>query len=198
MILEAIACQRGVDYSQSQSFPMKILKILSAVVAVVFLVVFAGSLVLPKSYQYERSFVINAPAQAIFPLVGELRNWPEWSPWIEMDPEMRVTYGTTTTGVGGNYHWAGETAGSGIITISEFDPPKGATFEMQFKGWEDSPSFASFTLSPEENSTHVTWSFAGEFHGNPIKRYYGILMEKMVGENYEKGLANLKQLAEKE
>ena len=177
---------------------MKIIKIFLAVVAVVFLVVFAGSLVLPKSYQFERSILIEASAESIFPLVGELRNWPEWSPWNEMDPDMRITYGSRTTGVGGGYHWVGETAGAGKLSILKFDPPTDITFEMLFKGWEDSPSYASFHLSPEGNSTQVTWSFSGEFQGNPIKRYFGLLFEKMVGENYEKGLVNLKGLAEKE
>ena len=177
---------------------MKILKIILGVIAGVFLVVLAGSLVMPKSYHHERSTVVEAPAESLFPLIGELRSWPDWSPWIAMDPDMRITYGTTTTGLGGNYHWVGETAGAGKIEITRFEPPTKVTFKMEFRGWEDSPSFASFTLSPEGSGTKVTWDFSGEFQGNPIKRYFGLLFENMVDENYEKGLANLKALAERE
>ena len=175
---------------------MKVLKIILAVIAVVFLLVFGGSLFLSKSYHLERSIEVNAPAESLFSLVGELRTWPEWSPWFEMDPDMRVTYGTTTTGVGGNYHWAGEKAGTGKIEIIAYEPPSDIRYQMTFAGWEDDPSYAAFELRSDGAVTEVTWSFSGEFTGNPIKRYFGLMFETMVGTEYEKGLTNLKALAE--
>lgn len=175
---------------------MKVLKIILAVIAVIFLLVFSGSLFLSKTYHLERSIEVNAPAESLFSLVGELRSWPEWSPWFELDPEMRVTYGSSTTGVGGNYHWAGEKAGNGKIEIIEFQPPNDIRFQMVFEGWEDDPSFAAIKIEPQGDVTQVTWSFSGEFSGNPIKRYFGLMFEAMVGTEYEKGLANLKSLAE--
>lgn len=177
---------------------MKFLKYFSGTIAVVFVVVFLGSLVLPKTYYLERSIEIDAPVVNVFPLVGELRNWSEWSSWYEMDPELKVTYGAKTTGLGGSYSWTGEKAGTGTITISEFDPPTKVAFKLVFKGWENSPSASSFTLTTSETKTDckVTWVFSGEFHGNPIQRYFGLMFEKLVGGEYEKSLANLKALVE--
>ena len=177
---------------------MKILKIILGVISVIFLVVFLGSLFLPKSYYFERSIEIEAPAENVFPLIGELRNWPQWSPLNEMDPGMKTTYGPSTSGVGGSNSWVGEKAGKGSMRITEYVSPTRMTCELKFKDWEDSPSYATFTLVPNEDRFTLTWSFKGEFSGNPIKRYFGILFEKLVGEQYETGLVNIKTLVEAE
>ena len=175
---------------------MKVLKYFVVGFAVVFVLVFIGSLFLAKAYSVERSTVIRAPADRIFPLMGDLRNWSQWSPWHELDPDMEITYASTTTGVGGGYSWTGEKAGTGSMEIREFEPPSKMTLTISFEGWEDNPSTSSLTLSPTSDGQTVTWKFEGEFKGNPIQRYFGLLFEKMVGSDYEKGLANLKTLVE--
>jgi uncharacterized protein YndB with AHSA1/START domain len=177
---------------------MKVLKFILGGIAVIFIVVFTVSLFLSKSYYLERSIEIKAPAENIYPLIGELRNWSQWSPWHELDPDMSLTFGSTTTGVGGNYSWFGEEAGEGKIEITEFEPPDKVAFHLIFKGWEDSPSTCAFNLTPSGDGQTVSWSFSGEFSGNPIKRYFGLMFETMVGGEYEKGLANLKALVEAE
>jgi len=175
---------------------MKFLKYLLGGIAVVFILVFLGSLSLSKSYYLERSIEIKAPPENVFPLIGELRNWAEWSPWYQMDPAMKVTYGATTTGNGGSYSWSGEKAGNGSLTISTFNPPGVISFEMVFKGWEKSPSNASFKIVPTAEGCRVTWDFSGEFSVNPIQRYFGVLFEKLVGDQYETGLVSIKSLVE--
>lgn len=177
---------------------MKVLKFLLGGITVVFVLVFVISLFLPKRYDLERSIQIDAPADNIYPLIAELRNWSDWSPWYEMDPDMTVTYGATTTGAGGSYSWEGEKAGTGSMTITDDEPPSKVVFAMTFKGWEDSPSMASFLLIPSGDSTVVTWDFSGEFVGNPIQRYFGLMFDKLVGGEYEKGLKKLKALVEAE
>lgn len=177
---------------------MKFLKFLLGGVAVVFILVFVISLFLPKRYNLERTTRIDAPADTIFPLIAELRNWPDWSPWYEMDPDMTVNYGATTRGLGGSYSWEGEKAGVGSMTTIDYEPPSKVTFAMTFKGWEDSPSMASFLLVPSGDGTVVTWDFSGEFTGNPIQRYFGLMFDKLVGGEYEKGLKQLKTLVEAE
>lgn len=189
-----IACNLGLIPTGM----MKFLKFFLGGIAVVFVLVFVVSLFLPKSYLLERSIEIDAPANNIFPLIGELRNWPEWSPWYAMDPDMKITYGDTTTGLGGNYSWEGEKSGTGSMTITNYDPPSKVAFTMTFKGWEDSPSLASFSLIPSDSATKVTWDFRGEFVGNPIQRYFGLMFDKLVGGEYEKGLGKLKELVEAE
>lgn len=177
---------------------MKVLKYLLGGIAVIFILVFTVSLFLSKTYYLERSIEIDAPAETIFPLVGDLKNWSEWSPWYEMDPDMRVTYGASTTGVGGNYSWNGEKAGTGSMEIVEYQPYNQVSFQLKFAGWEDSPSVSALVLTPTGQGQTVTWSFSGEFKGNPIQRYFGLMFGKLVGGEYEKGLANLKALAEAE
>ena len=177
---------------------MKILKIILGVISAIFLMIFIGSFFLPKSYHFERSIEIEAPAENVFPLICELRSWPQWSPWNEMDPEMKTTYGPTTSGVSGSSSWVGEKAGEGSMRITEYVSPTRMTCELKFKGWEDNPSHSTFTLVPNGDRLNLTWSFKGEFSGNPIKRYFGILFEKLVGEQYETGLANIKSLVEAE
>ena len=175
---------------------MKFLKYLLGGIAAVFILVFAGSLLLSKSYYLERSIEIQAPPENVFPLIGELRNWAEWSPRNQMDPDMEVTYGASTTGLGGSYQWSGEKAGNGSMTISRFSPPGSIAFEMVFKGWEKSPSSSSFYLVPSSEGCRVTWDFSGEFSGNPIQRYFGVMFDKLVGDQYETGLVNIKSKVE--
>ena len=177
---------------------MKVLKFILAGIAIIFVLTFAVSLFLSKSYYLERSTVIQAPAEIIFEQLGELKNWPAWSPWYEMDPDMLVVYGPETYGLGATNSWVGEKAGEGSITIVEFEPPVMVAFEMKFKGWEDSPSESSFTITPSGSGHSVKWTFSGDFKGNPIKRYFGLLFDTMVGTEYEKGLAKLKVVVEKE
>ncbi len=155
---------------------------------------FAVGLMLPSEYAVERSIVIDAPREAIHHYVGELRNWPEWTPWEEMDPEMVSEFGAQTTGVGASQSWTGK-SGSGELTFTSCDLEQGIAYDMDF----DEGAFLSvcrMIYEDDPNGVKVTWTMNGDVGGDLIGRYFTMMMDKWVGPPFEQGLAKLKAVAE--
>lgn len=175
---------------------MRLLIKLAGILAVVAVSLLVIGLLLPKQGHVERSIVINAPPPIVYGLVNGFAHFEEWSPWADKDPGMKVERSGPDTGVGAKYAWSGNQAvGSGSQEIIESTPPSLVRTKLLFGDFAE-PSIASLAIAPDGSGSRVTWSLNVEVGSNPVNRYFGLLMNKMVGPDYEKGLARLKTLAE--
>lgn len=169
-----------------------ILVLLLTVAAVLAIV----SQFLPGSYRVERSVVIKAPAEKVFPQVVDLRQWKTWGIWWQRDPGMTVTYSEPPTGVGSWSNWISKQEGSGKMTMKSIDPNKGITYDLFFPDMGMN-SLGSMTLMPADAGVKVTWVSSGELGRNPMNRWFGLFMERFIGPDFEAGLARLKANSEK-
>ncbi len=175
---------------------MKILKILLfAVIALVIVLVIVGAL-LPAASHVERSIVIDAPPEHVFQHANNFRNFNEWSPWYELDPEAEYTFSGPDQGVGAKMAWQSEhdEVGSGSQEIVQSQANELIKVFLDFgdMGVAD----ASYILKPQREGTDFTWAFETEHGWNLVSRYIGLMMDKWLGPVYEKGLTKLKQVAE--
>lgn len=151
----------------------------------------------PSAFQVVRTTKISAPPQTVFAEVNDLHKWDAWSPWAKLDPAMKVTHEGAPAGKGAIYSWAGnKEVGEGRMTITESRPPELVRIQLDFIKPFASTSLTEFTFKPEGNQTSVTWTMSGE--KNYISKAVCMFMnmDKMVGGDFEKGLAALKAVAE--
>ncbi|MCB1228903.1 MAG: SRPBCC family protein [Verrucomicrobiae bacterium] len=158
---------------------------------VVFVALYALA---PAEVRVERSIVIDAPPEAIFPKVNDLKAWRTWSPWMLREPDMKSTYSGPETGLGAKTSWESETQGSGSQVITESVPNERIATALDFGGMGTATSDWSFAA--EGDGTKVTWGMNTGPSKNPISRLFNLMMDKMVGPDYESGLANLKKEVE--
>jgi len=164
---------------------------------VVVVTILAGiGFCLPDKYRVERRVLIDAPPTAIFPAINTLKEWPTWTAWtVERYPDMKVSFSGPAAGVGARYTWEGKSTGHGELQLTRSDPAKGITFDLEF-GHGKYISVGTIEMSPEASGTKVTWTNEGELGLNPINRYFGLMMDKMMGPDFQKGLDNLKRKVE--
>lgn len=151
----------------------------------------------PAEFCITRSTTINAPADAIFPHVNNLRKWEAWSPWAKMDPNAKITFEGPEAGKGASYTWAGNNqVGSGRMTITESQPPHLIRSNLEFTAPMKAFNITEFTFKPSDKSTLVTWTMTGK--NGFMAKAFGLVVncDKMVGGQFEKGLAQMKALTE--
>ena len=141
-----------------------------------------------------RTTVVEAPPEAILPLITDFREWRKWSPWEELDPDLKRTY--TGEGEGAHYAWSGNNkAGKGSMTMTSITPERvdvDLVFEKPFKATNQ----VSFVLTPKGDRTEVAWSMTGE--RNLAFAVMGkLFFDKAISKDFDKGLASLKAEAEK-
>jgi effector-binding domain-containing protein len=180
---------------------MKILKYLTITLVVIIGGLFAYGQTLPNSMHMERSTLIAAPASAIYSQIDNYRSFNLWSPWAQYDPNAKYTIEGPARGVGARQSWAGNAEiGSGSQQIIETKPYTLIKSSLVFGGFEAHRYVSTFSLEPRGDDTRVTWSFDGEFGGNAlnqiVSRYFALMMGDSVGKDYDRGLSNLKKLAE--
>jgi uncharacterized protein YndB with AHSA1/START domain len=154
----------------------------------------------PSRYRIERANVIAAPQQVVYDQIANFRAWERWAPWNKLDPKMKVEHGGPTAAPGSTYHWKGDdkTVGEGRMTIAEAKPPDQVVIQLEFiKPWE-SKARTEFLLKPDGGGTRVAWVMSGD--NDFIGKAYGVFvdMDKAVGAMFEKGLADLRTVAEEE
>ena len=172
---------------------LTVLAILAAIV-VVFVIVVATR---PADFRLSRSITIAAPAANVFPHVNELKKWQPWSPWMKLDPNARSNFEGPEAGKGSAMSWAGNNqVGEGKMTITESKPNELVHFRLDFYKPMAGTSEAEFTFKPEGNGTTVTWSMWGKNNFIAKAMCMFMDMDKMVGGEFEKGLASLKSVAE--
>ena len=165
-----------------------------AVVLAIFLVVVALQ---PAQFRVERSVTIAASPTAVFPHVNDLRKLHVWSPWKSLDPNAKYTFEGPPAGVGAAQSWVGNSeVGEGKQTIVESRPNERVRIRLDFKKPFESTASGEFTLKPQGNQTVVTWALFGE--NNFISKAFCLFMnqDKMIGEPFERGLADLKATVE--
>lgn len=165
---------------------------------VAFVVLISLSLIsftMPAAVQVSRAMRIDRPASVIYANVDNHANFAQWSPWHEKDPNMKVTLSGPASGVGARLAWAGnDKVGTGTQEIIEVVPNRSVKTALAFDGM--GPATSTITLRPDGGSTEVIWSMDAELGMNPIARYAGLMMDRWVGGDYERGLAKLKALVE--
>ncbi len=174
---------------------MKILKILLLVLLALVGIGIILGLFGPKTYKVERSAVITASSDAIWPHVNSIRSQNTWSPFVEQDTTMVVEYIGTDGEVGSGSKWASKKMGNGEQTITSVDPNKSVNTRLKFiMPWGTSESDAYLNMEPDVAGTKVTWGFGGE--NDFMGRIFGSIMsmENAIGPMYEKGLTNLQTL----
>jgi uncharacterized protein YndB with AHSA1/START domain len=173
-----------------------------AIVAVVLLVAVAAILVLaamkPDTFRVVRSTTVKAPPEKIFPLIADFRAWSAWSPWEKRDPALKRSYGGSASGKGAVYEWEGNSkVGRGRMEIIDAPPPSRVAIKLDFLKPFEAHNTAEFTLTPRGNTTDVTWAMHGPnlFIGKVMSLF--VSMDRMIGKDFETGLANLKAEAER-
>lgn len=175
---------------------MAILKKLLMVLLALVAVFVAGGFLLPSSTHVERSVVVARPPAEMFATLNSWKRFNAWSPWHARDPKTVYTYEGPESGVGASMAWASEQSdvGKGRQTIVESVPDRRIVSKLQFEGQGDAT--AVFALAPEGAGTRVTWGFDVDHGHNLVSRWFGLLFDRMVGPDYETGLAKLKAVAE--
>ncbi len=175
---------------------MKVLKAFLAILAVLLVALVGAGFLLPRKVHVERATVVAAPRTTLFVLVNGFRTFNRWSPWYAMDPSAKHTFSGPASGTGAKMSWVGnpKTVGSGNQEILESEPPSRVTSRLDFgsKG----VAVARFTLTPEGDGTKVAWGFDTDLGGNPLLRYFGPMFDRIIGKDFEAGLAGLKKFAE--
>jgi uncharacterized protein YndB with AHSA1/START domain len=176
---------------------MKIVQWILAVIGGIALLILAAGLVLPSTFSVQRSVEINASPRKVYDLVVEPRRWKDWSVWTHRDPDMRITYGGPPFGMGAKWSWVSKTEGTGSMEFTRVEPDRAVEYALSFPEY-GMKSAGALKFEPAGNATRVTWTNSGDVGGNPLKHYLALMMDRMVGPDFEAGLANLKALAEKQ
>lgn len=169
-------------------------KIVVALVAILIVLAVVGML-LPRNIRVERSVSIARPASLIYAVVDSFQLFPQWSPWQYLDPNMQQTTEGARDGVGARLTWRGnDKVGSGTQVITACIPNQSVTSDLDFGKMGMAKS--SMLLAPDGASTRVTWTVDLDMGASPIGHYFGLMMDRMIGKDYETGLNKLKVLME--
>jgi hypothetical protein len=169
--------------------------LLIIVLAVVLLGIVIPQFFLDAAYAMDRSTVIDAKPAAITRVVADLRTWDSWTAWnSEVDPTIARAYTGTPGEPGHKMTWTSDELDNGSLEITTIEPTRVA-YKMRIDGWD--PSNGAFVMKPAaDGTTTVKWEFSGEINGFPAKRYFGLMMDRMVGGDFEEGLTKLKAKVE--
>ena len=181
---------------------LKIFAVIGAVLAFGIAVVLILAAMKPDQFRVQRTAAIKAPPDKIFPLINDFKAWPAWSPYENKDPAMKRTYGPTTSGKGATYAWDGNgSVGAGNMLITDAPTPSKIALDLNMTRPMTAHNKVEFILVPAGDTTtvttNVTWSMNGEapYFANIVHVFFN--MDKMVGGDFEAGLAKLKAAAEK-
>jgi hypothetical protein len=149
-----------------------------------------------SSFEVTRSTTIAADPALVHGLINDFHEWPKWSPWEELDPDMERTHSGAESGVGAHYAWTGNRkAGEGSMEITSSSPDEVGLTVIFLKPWKATNDIV-FALEPTGAGTAVTWTMRGEQKGLMAVLGKVVPMDRLVGKDFEKGLARLKQTAE--
>jgi len=173
------------------------LKIIAIAVVILLAIILIYAATEPDTMHVERSISIKAPSENIFGLINDFHQWNEWTPYNK-DPSMKKTYSGSPSGKGAAYAWEGnKDVGKGEIAITESIPSSRIVFDLHMIEPFEGRNVATFTLKPAGDFTEVTWSLDDK--QKLLVKVIGIFMnmDKMIGGDFETGLAKLKTVAEK-
>ncbi|MGE0666541.1 MAG: SRPBCC family protein [Sphingomonadales bacterium] len=168
------------------------------VIAIAIAALLAAASFRPDDFRIARGTSVSAQPEAIYPMIADFHRWTEWSPWETLDADLKRTYGGAGSGLGATYSWEGRKAGAGHMEIVGVTPPNLVSIKLDFIRPMKASNMAEFALRPEAGGTAVTWSMTGR--QNLIAKVMGVFfsMDKLVGKDFETGLANIKRNAEQQ
>ena len=175
------------------------LKKIGLVAAVLLVALCIAIATRPDTYRVTRSTTVAAPPDVVFGYVNDFHQWTQWSPFEKLDPGMTRTFGGAPSGTGATYSWAGNSeAGQGTMTMKESVPSQRIGLDLHFLKPFESRAVTEFTFDPAPQGVNVTWAMSGENNlvGKAMSLF--VSMDKMVGKQFEEGLATLKSVSEAE
>jgi uncharacterized protein YndB with AHSA1/START domain len=166
-------------------------------VAAIIAIILILAVMQPNDFKIVRSTTIKAPAEKIVPLISDFHQWGSWSPWEKLDPAMVRTHSGAASGPGAHYHWKGnDQVGEGHMEVLSV-APNAVKIKLDFLSPFEAHNITDFVLDTKGDTTTVTWTMSGP--SNFMTKLMGVFvsMDKMVGPDFEKGLASMKAVAEK-
>ena len=164
--------------------------------AVAALLIYAATR--PDAFRVQRDTHIQAPPERVFALLNDFRRWSEWSPWEKLDPAMQRSHSGAAAGPGAVYAWQGNgKVGAGRMEIKQAAAPRNLSIQLDFIKPFAARNTSEFTLESQGAATHLVWAMHGP---SPfISKLMGVFvsMDKMIGKDFETGLANLKAASER-
>ncbi|NOU58997.1 SRPBCC family protein [Marinifilum caeruleilacunae] len=168
------------------------------IIGAIVLIVGALHFMAPKTYQVDRKIVVNQEIETVFKSLCSLKEQQIWSPWAELDPEMKVTYNGTDGSVGSFTYWIGnKDVGEGEQEIIKIEPNSYIETELRFMKPFESTSTGYFELKPVADGTEITWGLKGDSSFPTTLFMVFMDMDENVGPDFEKGLAKFKAYIEK-
>ena len=172
-------------------------KIAIALVAII-VIVLAFAATKPDSFAVQREITIKAPPEKIIGMISDFHQWAGWSPWEKLDPAMQRTFSGTADCKGAVYDWEGNSdVGKGRMEITDVATSSKVDIKLDFLKPFEAHNTTEFKLVPEGDSTKVVWSMAGPSTYVTKLMSVFVSMDSMIGKDFEKGLANMKAVAEK-
>ncbi len=175
---------------------MVILNLLLIIIVFAIVIIFIMAVQQPDEFRVTRDIMIDGSPDDVFDHINNLKRQHEWSPWVEMDPDAHYEFDGPEEGEGAIIHWKGDKTGVGKMTIVESNPSKLIRSQLDFQKPMQATNIAEFILEKEGNKTHVTSRMVGpnKFMG----KVFGVFMnmQKICGDQFEKGLQNLKAKVE--
>lgn len=168
---------------------MKLGRVLLLILGIVALICVGLLVFTPKEVTITRTAEMDAPVEYVFEQVNDFKNWPGWMPWKDIDPDMNITYGDKTAGAGASYSWTSDKAGNGNQEILASKENESIETRVSFEGQGDAHGHWKFT--PEGDKTNVSWGMTIDAGYNPIGRAFNLMMDRMLGKDFEKGLKYL-------
>lgn len=177
---------------------MQILAIILGLIVIAILAILAIAATKPATFSIRRTTDVAAVPEAIFPLINDFRNWRDWSPWEALDPDLKRKMSGAESGRGAVYEWEGnKKVGSGRMEITEVTAPTKVVIKLDFLKPFEAHNLARFTMEPQNGKTRLNWEMTGPspFMSKVMQVFMNF--DKMVGTDFEKGLASLKAIAER-
>lgn len=165
-----------------------------AIVAILFFVMLVGR---PDEFTVVRSATMAAPPAVVFEQVNDFHHWDGWSPWAKLDPTCKNTFSGAAAGMGAGFAWDGNNkVGAGRMTITGSQSPELIRINLEFLRPFKATNTTEFSFKSRGDGTEVTWTMSGK--NNFMSKVFGLIVDcdKMIGRDFEKGLASLKSLAE--
>ena len=176
----------------------EIITIIAVVLAIAIAVVLILAAAKPDIFSVERGATIKAPPEKIFSIINDFHQWGKWSPWENRDPAMTRSFSGAESGQGAVYAWEGnKNVGSGRMEILDAATPSKIIIKLDFLKPFEAHNTAEFTMLPQGDATSVNWVMHGPAPFLSKMMQVFMNMDKMIGKDFEAGLANLKGLAER-
>jgi hypothetical protein len=176
----------------------EIIAIVAVLLAIAIAVVLIVAATKPDTFSVQRATAVKAPPERIFSLINDFHQWGAWSPYENKDPAMKRSYSGADSGKGAVYAWDGnKNVGSGRMEILEASAPSKIVIKLDFFTPFEGHNTAEFTMLPQGDATNVTWRMHGPAPFMAKIMHLFMNIDRMVGKDFEAGLANLKRLTEK-